>query len=128
MWWAMQSSITSPRCPDSRVVDDQALGGVAHDQAADAEEVGIAHQGAAVVDVPIAADDRTGAVAIGADFRPVVLGAAGRDVELLVEDASAAQSSRSPGPRTRPLTLVKSFQAASGDVPAWALFPATLSM
>ena len=75
--------------PGFRIADDQALGGVAHHQTADAEEVGIPHQGTAVVDVPVPADDRARAGAIRPDFRPVVLGAAGGDGEFLVENAPA---------------------------------------
>ena len=75
--------------PGFRIGDNQALGGVAHDQTADAEEVRVPHQDAAVGDVPVPADDGARAGAIRPDFRPVVRGAAGGDGEFLVQNAPA---------------------------------------
>ena len=101
-----------------------------HDQAADTEETRILDECTAVVDVPVATNRRPWAGIIDADFRPVFRGAAGRDFQLLSEDATPPPRSKSfsPGPSVLPLMLVKSFHAVSADVPALALLPAMLSM
>ena len=97
-----------------RVSDNQALGGVAYNQTAYAQEIRIPHQDTAIVNVPVPANDGARPGAIGPDVRPAVRGAAGRDAEFLIVNASASDEQALAGPENSPVDVREVLPGGNG--------------